>query len=80
MAPHTGVVDDLVGKSRLGEGELLATLGLAEVDAKESKDVAAFFQSQIVTQIFELANILFNDIVIRAKPNLVIAIIQHHDL
>ena len=74
---HANVVDNLVNQTLLGE--LNGSTFALEVNAKEAKHISLGFQCQVIAQGFELLDISFNQCVIRAEPDLVIAVIQDHD-
>jgi hypothetical protein len=74
----SNILYDLVGQSFLGQ--LDGIQNFLKLNAQESKDVSLWFQSEIIAKVLELGDIGFNEVVVWAEPDLVITIVEYHQL
>ena len=51
-----------------------------EVDAKEAEDVTLVFKSEVIPEVLELSHVFFNETVVRAEPDLIITVVENHNL
>ena len=72
---HPSVVDDLLDQPGLGEVDSGTTIRTADVDSEKTKDVTIVFQSEVIAKALQLANIVFNQSVVRTQPDLVVTVV-----
>ena len=75
---HASARNDFLDEALLSQ--LNGGASLFEANAKEAKDVTFRLQREIIAEVLQLANTLFNEGVVRGEPNLVVAGVEHHDL
>jgi hypothetical protein len=75
---QTNVLDDFVNEALLGEFNAISNA--LEVDTQEAKHTTFLFQSQVIPLLLQSANIILNQALVGAQPNLVITVVQDHQL